>query len=505
MSAFSAQMCAALLLTIAADFLFFGQPLGISVLIFCCLLVGAIVAVHRVVLARRIPAALIALAAGVLLPLAENVSGLSLAVAILGLSAFALSVSNRLRAGPANIARRIVAFLIAAPLLLPRDLGRAQDAATRLNRTGMSLGGVLIWIMPIVLGAVFFILFSLANPVIDYWLSLIDLRVILNLLDVWRLTFWLLVVTTAWAFLRPRLPKWSRRPTSPTLELLATVPGTNTTTNTVLKHAIFGEGAILRALIVFNALFAVQTALDMSYLWAGVELPNGLSYAEYAHRGAYPLIVTALLAAAFVLVAMRQGSATSANNVVRKLVYLWIAQNVILVISSILRLDLYVGIYSLTYWRVAAFIWMGLVAAGLVLIMARIALGRSNEWLLSANLLTLSATLYVCCFINFAAMIAHYNVMHSREMGGGGLGLDVWYLGSLGPAAIPAMDMLVKEVASVDPGLAKTVLLKRTTATNGLFNQWLNWRSWSFRDWRLIRYLEGHSAPAQAGGSVLSP
>ena len=35
-------------------------------------------------------------------------------------------------------------------------------------------------------------------------------------------------------------------------------------------------------------------------------------------------------------------------------------------ISSILRLDLYVGIYSLTYWRVAAFIWMGLVAVGLV-------------------------------------------------------------------------------------------------------------------------------------------
>ena len=40
--------------------------------------------------------------------------------------------------------------------------------------------------------------------------------------------------------------------------------------------------------------------------------------------------------------------------------------------SSILRLDLYVATYLLTYWRVAAFIWMLIVAIGLVLIVVRI-------------------------------------------------------------------------------------------------------------------------------------
>ena len=53
---------------------------------------------------------------------------------------------------------------------------------------------------------------------------------------------------------------------------------------------------------MFNALFAVQTVLDLTYLWGGVALPDGMTYATYAHRGAYPLIVTALLAAGFVLV-----------------------------------------------------------------------------------------------------------------------------------------------------------------------------------------------------------
>ncbi|TGT34937.1 DUF4153 domain-containing protein, partial [Mesorhizobium sp. M8A.F.Ca.ET.167.01.1.1] len=97
-----------------------------------------------------------------------------------------------------------------------------------------------------------------------------------------------------------------------------------------------------------------------------------------------------------------------------------------------LRLDLYVGVYALTYLRVAAFVWMGLVAAGLAFIIARIALTKSGEWLLSANLLTLSATLYACCFVNFAALIANYNVDHSREMTGQGVPLDGWYVRDLG-------------------------------------------------------------------------
>ena len=69
----------------------------------------------------------------------------------------------------------------------------------------------------------------------------------------------------------------------------------------------FGVATILRSLILFNLLFAVQTVLDMIYLWGNVTLPADISYASYAHRGAYPLILTALLAAGFVLAAMKPG------------------------------------------------------------------------------------------------------------------------------------------------------------------------------------------------------
>ena len=193
------------------------------------------------------------------------------------------------------------------------------------------------------------------------------------------------------------------------------------------------------------------------------------------------------------LAALRPGGATSADPVIRRLVYVWVAQNIVLVISSILRLDLYIGVYSLTYWRVAAFVWMGLVAAGLALIIARIALGKSNAWLLSANLLTLSATLYACCFINFAATIANYNVDNSYEMNGPGTRLDMWYVRDLGPAAFPALDRFLEHqsrtTAASDPVFRQLAGLRGSDEGRYRTGQ-RNWRAWSFRDWRLNRYLD---------------
>jgi hypothetical protein len=258
------------------------------------------------------------------------------------------------------------------------------------------------------------------------------------------------------------------------------------------ESLIFGRAAILRSLVVFNALFAVQTLLDVVYLWGGVRLPDGLSYADYAHRGAYPLVVTALLAAAFVLAAMRRNGPAEKSLLIRRLVYLWIGQNVLLVISSILRLDLYVQVYALTEMRIAAVIWMGLVAIGLLLILAKIMLGRSNRWLITSNLVSLGLTLYACCFINIPAVIAQFNVENSRELGGEGQPLDLYYLRDLGPQAIPAISYFLDHAQGrTERELVDFDLLAGNMAVDVL-NQPRDWRSWTFRDQRLEDYLRSN-------------
>src|SRR6202035_4249303 len=155
----------------------------------------------------------------------------------------------------------------------------------------------------------------------------------------------------------------------------------------------------LRSLILFNALFALQSGLDLTYLWGGASLPDGLNHAEYAHRGAYLLIATALLAAGFVLIAMRPGGPSEQSGLIRPLVLAWIGQNILLVISSIFRLDLYVATFSLTYLRLAALVWMILVAVGLLLILIQIVWHKTHYWLVTANAAALAIMLYGCCLI----------------------------------------------------------------------------------------------------------
>ncbi|SJM31515.1 DUF4173 domain-containing protein [Mesorhizobium delmotii] len=481
---YCARFGVAVLLAALADFFFYGQPVGITFFLFGITLAAAAAAIQPSALSAR-GLWSVALLVG-LLPLIENVSALSVAIGLVAMAVFALSLVGRLWRGAARIAGQVALFLLAAPFRFVHDFFCWRKAARRFGRRRIRLAAIAVWIMPLTLGAVFLALFGAANPVIEYWLSLIDLLALLDFIELPRLAFWLFALAGVWVFLRPRLPRFLRRIAHLALPIPLGV--TTTRATAAVEDIIFGKAAILRALVVFNILFAVQTVLDATYLWGGIALPDGLTYAAYAHRGAYPLIVTALLAAGFVLAALRPGSATSGDPFIRRLVYVWVAQNIVLVVSSILRLELYIGIYALTYWRVAAFVWMGLVAAGLALIIARIALGKSNEWLLSANLLTLSATLYACSFINFAALIANYNVDRSYEMRGPGTRLDIRYARSLGPDALPALDRFFDQQKKTfltdlrDPADAVTEAHYRAEQRN--------WRAWSFRDWRLLRYLD---------------
>lgn len=149
----------------------------------------------------------------------------------------------------------------------------------------------------------------------------------------------------------------------------------------------------------------------------------------------------------------------------------------------------------LTYWRIAAFIWMGLVALGLVLIVARIALNRSNQWLVGANLIALTIVLYSCSLVNFDAFIADYNVTHSREASGKGVQIDINYLLTLGPQALPAIDKAIL----LRPGAPESCLVSRRDRLVEQQRQDLAWRSWGFRSWRLPRRLDAQAKDQQAG------
>jgi hypothetical protein len=472
-SSIPAKIGCALALAAFADWLFYGQRIGLSLTLFAIALAGVSVLFNRAALdMRRAMIGSAVLAAG-LVPVVEELKALPFLILVASLAIALLLVTDAETTGFADRVRALRNFVLLGPFRF------FLDAPQALNASAFSRG-IALWLMPAALGTVFVALFAAANPVIEQWVSLLNPKLILEYVSVPRVLFWAVMLALVWPFIHVR---WRGKTMVTTAVADGTVPPP---LPPQVAAEFLGPSTILRSLILFNLLFAAQSILDGLYLWGHLTLPDNLTYAGYAHRGAYPLIVTALLAAAFVLVAMRPGGPAEKSAVIRPLVYLWVGQNVLLVASSILRLDLYVDIYMLTYWRIAAFIWMGLVGLGLVLIVTRIALNRSNQWLVGANLIALAIVLYGCSLVNFDAFIADYNVAHSREASGSGVQIDINYLMTLGPQALPAIDRAI----ALRLGNPESCLVSRRDRLVEQQRQDLAWRSWGFRSWRLQRRLD---------------
>lgn len=478
-----------LLMLVLADFLFFGHEVGISAVLFLLVLsLAALAAVPGGAYLRGVRiAGGIVLAAAVPAVLAPT--PLAIAILMLATAHFALAATGR--AGTRLFARidKALGLWFDGCWEFVSDLGQDVVARKPDEIPRIRLGFLVVWVVPVVLGGLFLVLFSSANPLIEDWFTGIELGAVFDGISGARLGLWLVTVAAVWPFLHTlrRNRTGLLAGAASALDLTFGQPKTDELKPSALPSALFGKAAILRSLVLFNLLFAVQTVLDLAYLWGGAELPDGTTYAGYAHRGAYPLIATALLAAAFVLAAMRPGSETGRSRLIRMLVFLWVGQNVLLVVSSMLRLDLYVAVYSLTYLRVAAFVWMLLVVIGLVLIVLRIALGRSNAWLFGMNLASVTLTLYLCGFVNFPSVIATYNVEHSQEVSGEGHPLDLPYLESLGPDAIPALDVYLAEARNpVDADRIAATLSRLARAHE---TRMADWRAWGYRDQQLLNYL----------------
>jgi hypothetical protein len=475
------KLALALGLAALADWLFWHQRIGLSMALFAVsLLAGSFLANLGGLKPRRSYLAAIVLLVA-LLPAVEELDFFSLFFVLAG-----LIVSVALLTNP-DFSRLTDGVRACRDLFLIGPF-RLVDDAVRMTNVRALTSGFTLWFVPLAFGATFLFLFAAANPLIEKWIRQLDPTDATSHIDLARTLFWAFALTMVWPFLHVR---WRGRKDTPA----APRPVVDNAEAPADFPSLFSADAILRSLILFNVLFAIQTVLDLVFLWGNAKLPDGISYADYAHRGAYPLIVTALLAAGFVLAAMRPGEPAQKSAILRALVYLWVGQNVMLVISSMLRLYRYMEIYLLTGWRIAAMVWMLLVAIGLVLIVARIILEQSNGWLVRMNLISLTATLYICSLVNFDAAIADYNVAHSKEASGKGVNLDTNYLYTLGPQALPALDRAAL-LSGVKLGSAcgRDRLLATQAADMA------SWRSWGFRSWRLQRYLDAHQdKPSSAG------
>ncbi len=501
-------------LMITADRLFYDQPMGWTVGLFIALVVLALWARKGRGLHRSFGGKTgLAMTAGLVAALFEYPAILAVLVAAVTLVSLAILSRHDFRVPLSVWVGSVGHFFVLGwtrffidSRLIPRWL------LSRSGRSAQQIRGLLHWVAAAGLSMIFVLLFWLANPVITGWAS--DLGELFHAVTANRILLWSLVLVWSWALLRGR---GRRRRMEMVMRdgVVHFVPRDRVKTFVAPKDPLAGwlirvlsPQLVVRCLVAFNAVFAVQTVLDVMYLFGGAQLPDGMTYAQYAHRGAYPLIVTALLAAMLVLVTFRPGSQTQNDPWCRRLVYLWLGQNVFLTIGSLWRLGLYMDAYSLTRWRLAAGIWMGLVGVGLVLIVAKIVAEKSNAWLVRTNMMATLAVLYVCCFLNLDGFIANYNVRHCRQITGTGQPLDLRYLEQLGPDALPAMEAFLHHAHDplTDPLFEDAVLKSMSRLKQKLKGDLSDWRGWSYRRQRLAdRFLSNEPPNRDRTQAVLSP
>jgi len=191
----------ALVLAALADWLFYGQRIGLSLTLFAIALAGVSALFNHAALdLRRAMTGSAILAAG-LVPVIEELNTLSFLILVASLAIALLLVTNAETTGLVDRARALRNFVLLGPFRFFLDAPQAFNA-TALTR------GIARWLLPAALSTVFVALFASANPVIEQWVSLLNPKLILEYVSIPRVLFWALMLALVWPFIHVR---WRRR------------------------------------------------------------------------------------------------------------------------------------------------------------------------------------------------------------------------------------------------------------------------------------------------------
>jgi Leucine-rich repeat (LRR) protein len=244
----------------------------------------------------------------------------------------------------------------------------------------------------------------------------------------------------------------------------------------------FTTGIILFSLL--NILLFFVNILDFQYLWLSHSLPEGLNFSESVHQGIGTLITSIVFAVLIILVYFR-GSINfyTPNKTIKILAYLWILQNAFMILSTVMRNQLYINEYSLTYKRIGVYIYLLLCLIGLFTTLIKITAAKSNWYLFRSNGWLFYGVLIISCFLNWDRMISSFNLNNSKA-------LDRDYLVRLSSANTD--QLLASPYMSIDSiGMnyetLKTLHIKTFNFLK--FHQEKEWKCWNIEDEQVYKNI----------------
>jgi hypothetical protein len=247
-------------------------------------------------------------------------------------------------------------------------------------------------------------------------------------------------------------------------------------------------------LAVLNGIFLAFVAVQLTVLFGGaghVLRTAGLTYAEYARRGFWQLLVVTALALGVLALAARWAPRDTPRDrlLIRVLLGSLAALCLVIVASALFRMHTYEEAYGFTRLRVlvsACELWLGSV---LVMVLAAGVRLRAS-WLPQAAIGSGVAALIGLAILNPDQFIADRNVARYHDTGR----IDVAYLSGLSADAVPALDRLPATLRSCALGDVARDLKKEH-----------DWRGWNIGADRARHALGGQSAASFTWSDACGP
>lgn len=162
--------------------------------------------------------------------------------------------------------------------------------------------------------------------------------------------------------------------------------------------------------VSLNLLLLLVNALDVAYVWFKSDFSCRECLSRDVHFGVDILILSILLASALVLYTFRGNlNFIRENKGLRHAAVVWIAQNIFLLVSVVVRNSYYVGMHGLTYKRIGVYIFLTLVVIGLVTLLLKVIQVRTLYYIARINAFAWVLVLSVLCIINWDRVIFSYN------------------------------------------------------------------------------------------------
>jgi hypothetical protein len=236
------------------------------------------------------------------------------------------------------------------------------------------------------------------------------------------------------------------------------------------------------ALWILNLLFIGFMAVQLRYLFGGtqlIEVTAGLSYAEYARRGFFELVVAAALVVPILLVADWAAAPQTARSrhVLHASIFVLVVLLVGVMVSAAYRMRLYQQAYGLTELRLYVSVFMVWLMAVLGWLVFTVLRGRRDRFA-SGTIVAGVACIVALYVLNPHALIARVNIDRAVA----GAEYDGSYLATLSADAVPALLSRYEGLPEAERCRVGGMLEERWTGERAG-----GWRTWNLADWRARR------------------